>query len=449
MAEWVKRWGYEVSAKRVREGIYRLRSGGYLVRGRLTNEETGRRKTVIKALPDASLAEATGYRVEAMSVVRERVRGTQPETMRLDAYATSLFERKVKNGDLKSAKSIERWEDTLTQHLFPALGRHLIHELRYAHIEKAKDGWARRMNADPKKIRMYIDSRGKERKGRERISPRTANGWLSILRVITKQMTAEYELGVDPAAAVRDFDTSTSPTYTDEEPNSLLPNVAHDFLATMKREHPGHYAMTLVGFLTGLRPSSLRPLRRKEDVLWDENAILVRRSNAMGNAIMEKTKTGKRQRIELPPHVLEVLRWHLDRLDDAAARKNATATDRAMAESAYLFPSETGGMRSRSVLDKPFRSVATALDLKFKVTPKGMRRTFQDLARAAGVADLVTRSISGHATETMQQHYSTVAADEMRNGIGKILTLTLGPKTGSTKGANGGAKNSETTNDEA
>jgi hypothetical protein len=57
------------------------------------------------------------------------------------------------------------------------------------------------MNADPKKIRMYIDSRGKERKGRERISPRTANGWLSILRVITKQMTAEYELGVDPAAA--------------------------------------------------------------------------------------------------------------------------------------------------------------------------------------------------------------------------------------------------------
>jgi hypothetical protein len=96
MAEWVKRWGYEVSAKRVREGIYRLRSGGYLVRGRLTNEETGRRKTVIKALPDASLAEATGYRVEAMSVVRERVRGTQPETMRLDAYATSLFERKVK-----------------------------------------------------------------------------------------------------------------------------------------------------------------------------------------------------------------------------------------------------------------------------------------------------------------------------------------------------------------
>ena len=43
-----------------------------------------------------------------------------------------------------------------------------------------------------------------------------------------------------------------------------------------------------------------------------------------------------------------------------------------------------------------------------------MRRTFQDLARAAEVKDLVTRAISGHATETMQHHYSTVAAEEKK-----------------------------------
>ncbi len=37
--------------------------------------------------------------------------------------------------------------------------------------------------------------------------------------------------------------------------------------------------------------------------------------------------------------------------------------------------------------------------------------------------DLVTRAISGHATEQMQQHYSTVAQAEMRDGTAKIISL--------------------------
>ena len=52
-----------------------------------------------------------------------------------------------------------------------------------------------------------------------------------------------------------------------------------------------------------------------------------------------------------------------------------------------------------------------------------MRRTFQDLARAAEVKDIVTRAISGHATETMQHHYSTVAAEEKKLAIAKVIEL--------------------------
>jgi hypothetical protein len=57
------------------------------------------------------------------------------------------------------------------------------------------------------------------------------------------------------------------------------------------------------------------------------------------------------------------------------------------------------------------------------ISPKAMRRTFQDLARAAEVKDIVTRAISGHATETMQHHYSTVAADEKKLAIAKVIEL--------------------------
>ncbi|HEX2571265.1 MAG TPA: hypothetical protein VH877_17035 [Polyangia bacterium] len=75
------------------------------------------------------------------------------------------------------------------------------------------------------------------------------------------------------------------------------------------------------------------------------------------------------------------------------------------------------------VLDKPFRVVAKVLGLKKAVTPRAMRRTFQDLARAAEVKDLVTRAVSGHSTEAMQRHYSTVNQEEIRQGLARVISL--------------------------
>jgi integrase len=94
-----------------------------------------------------------------------------------------------------------------------------------------------------------------------------------------------------------------------------------------------------------------------------------------------------------------------------------------MRESIYLFPSITGGMRSRSVLDKPFHDVLKALDWAIRFTPKGMRRTFNDLARQARVHDITLRAISGHQTEQMQRHYSTAQHDEMRAAVGKVISI--------------------------
>ena len=97
--------------------------------------------------------------------------------------------------------------------------------------------------------------------------------------------------------------------------------------------------------------------------------------------------------------------------------------DGPMRDSALLFPSETGSFRARSSRDKPFADVAKAIGLKKRVTPRAMRRTFQDLARAAEVKDVVTRAISGHATESMQRHYSTVSANEQCQGIAEVIEL--------------------------
>jgi hypothetical protein len=83
------------------------------------------------------------------------------------------------------------------------------------------------------------------------------------------------------------------------------------------------------------------------------------------------------------------------------------------------------GFRSRSCLDKPFADVAKAIKLAYRFTPRGMRRTYQDLARAAGIHDAVTRAISGHATPEMQLHYSTARGAEVRTALAKVAGSRL------------------------
>jgi hypothetical protein len=67
--------------------------------------------------------------------------------------------------------------------------------------------------------------------------------------------------------------------------------------------------------------------------------------------------------------------------------------------------------------------VCKHLSLGKKVTPKAMRRTFQDLARRAAVHGLVQRSICGHLTEEMTERYSSVAQVEVEAALGKVVSL--------------------------
>jgi integrase len=94
-----------------------------------------------------------------------------------------------------------------------------------------------------------------------------------------------------------------------------------------------------------------------------------------------------------------------------------------MRESELLFPSTTGGYRAPSCLDKPIEEIGEAAEIRKTLTPRFMRRTFQDLGRAANVHDFVVKAISGHSTTTMQEHYSSVSGDEVRNGLAKVIAL--------------------------
>jgi integrase len=240
--------------------------------------------------------------------------------------------------------------------------------------------------------------------------------WLVILKHVLKRAKRELQLPFDPAEGTRTFDTSEHEIYTEEEPNALTSEETAAFLACMKEASPAQYAMTFLGFATGLRPSSMRPLRRMgetPDVLWDQGVILIRRSHTLREELMKTTKTGLRQRITVPSEVMDVLRWHTQ-------TQLLTPEQR---DSELLFPAEDGGFRSDRFLTKAFEQVRQLVGLKERFTPRGMRRTFNDLARQASVESIVTKSISGHKTDRMKDHYSTVSPVEQRESIGRLLRL--------------------------
>jgi site-specific recombinase XerC len=413
---YVNRWGYTISATPSLPGVWRRKEGGFLVRGRATDPRTKKQHEVMRALDGDDPAAAYQHLQGLLRTVRNPTVAETPSKVLFADYAVSLLARKIQRGDIKSAKTRRLWGDALEKHLIPAFGNLHVAELRRADIQRWLDESAGTMRR-PTEARVLVPNGQPRRRSKVvRVAPRTINLRLSILRVIVNAIVEEFDLDKSPMRGIHPLDQSDHPTYTDEEPNSLTVDEARRFLAMMRELYPQHFAMTALGFATGLRPSTMRPLRRsgaQKDVLWEDHVLLVRRSQTVGDEVMNTTKTHRRQRIALPTDLVTILQWHVDTLPDEGP----------MAESDLLFPSETGGFRAPSALDKPFAAVWKAMGLRKRVTPRAMRRTFQDLARAASVTDLVTRSISGHATEEMQHHYSTVGETEQRDGLARVITL--------------------------
>jgi integrase len=410
--EWITMWNTQVAPKASAPGVWRRKEGGFLVRGRVNDPKTGRRKQVVKVLPDLrEPEEAKLWLKSELSRIKEGVGpASTAEPVRFANFAASLLATKIERREICSSKTEEKWISTL-RHLFGlkddegtidpgvyGLGDIFVNRMTRDDVERWRDSFQSRIRA-------------------KEYAPTTINGWLSILRVITGQMKRIYGLRFDPCEDVENVSIKGHRTYTFEQPNSLDLEELSRWLEIAWARYPQHFAVILLGSMTGLRPSSLYALRRRgpeSDIKWNEGLLLVRRSRGVGQRVMDMTKTAHDQVIKLPDFVLEVLRWHVDK----------QLFTREMEDSDLLFPSEAGRYRSNSALTKPFDCIAKEMGLTKRITPRSMRRTFQDAMRDAQVANVIVRSISGHLTEQMQQRYSTAKGSEQEQAIAKVVELT-------------------------
>jgi integrase len=66
------------------------------------------------------------------------------------------------------------------------------------------------------------------------------------------------------------------------------------------------------------------------------------------------------------------------------------------------------------------------LHVALRLTSHGLRRTVTDLLRQAGVDPVVAKSLVGHTTDRMREHYSFVRPAEVRDAADRVAGLVFG-----------------------
>jgi integrase len=157
--------------------------------------------------------------------------------------------------------------------------------------------------------------------------------------------------------------------------------------------------------LTGLRWGEASALRWEDlkaykveggPTLW---ALRVRRNNWKGIEVAPKTKGSSRD-VPVPAIVVALL---------GAPRRG------------LMFPTRSGALHRGTPLRAVLTKACEAAEVTV-ITPHGLRRTFNDLARRVASREVV-KSVTGHATDVMLEHYSLVDIGEKAEAVDRVTAL--------------------------
>jgi integrase len=162
--------------------------------------------------------------------------------------------------------------------------------------------------------------------------------------------------------------------------------------------------------LTGLRYGEATALKWTD---LDADAGIIRVRRAQWHGVVSTTKTGVSRTVPLVGELADVLRNHRARL---LPRQVDGLGD------GWVFPGQRVGLLRPNALGSPLRRALKGCGITKRVSVHGLRRTFNNLARQVA-GDIVTRSITGHVTASMTEHYSHVDAREKLAAASKALLL--------------------------
>ena len=362
-------------------GVTKTKDRRFRIRFKARDPKTGRLKEVKKVIDAATPAEAA----KAKQAQRERFEaGTATRSRpRLADYASSWLRGKLP--DL-SPSTRDRYALVLGRHVLPALGDYYVDGIQRDDIIAWRDA--------------------------QQGQPSTINSRLRVLRTVFADATIEFGLARNPCARVR----GARESRRKRDPNRLTAVQFPRVLAALQEQAPERYALYLVLAFTAARIGEATALKWS-DIDFDAGTIQIRR--ARWKRHIGPTKTGDEREVPMDEALAMVLKAHRRRLIERQAPG---------LKADWVFPSASGWPIYGSTLRTPLKRALATAGVTQRFTLHGFRRTFNNLARQTA-SSLVVRSITGHVTDRMFEHYSHVEADEKRRAAHEVVRLVYPPRT--------------------
>ena len=378
-------------------GVPGIRQDGpdrFLVRVRWNDPRTGRRRK----------REGTARTLAKAVALKEELKGEEPTTRPTRERFSGYGERWMKvHGHRLAPSTQERYTGALA-HATVGLGQIYVDAL----IPSDVRGWACRH------LKRYAAT--------------TVNARLRVLRTVLDDAVQDGVLLVNPARLVKSFPEGRT---QGRRGRALSLDEFRVFIATVEAMSGRDLSEDLARLLltaawTGMRRGELLALQWEDYV---DGELRVERS--VWRRQVKSTKTDDPRRIVVVEPLAEVLaaqrRWLLEQQHPGLAsglvfpaspkHASAGATRRGVEELSWY--------RSPTIFAKPLAKVVKEARIT-DISGHSLRRTWENLLRAAGVDQLVRRALAGWRSEKAQAIYATVAREERDAAGTAVVSLVEG-----------------------
>ena len=361
-------------------GIEIMSDGRKRIRLRAVDPRTGRMREVDKIIT-GTVQQAAKLREEWRDEIHNADRMVKAIPW-LGVYAESWIASKA----LRLKASTATWyAERLDDHVLPVLGEYFLDKISHEDLRVLQSELAKKMAAS------------------------SVNGVMAVVKMLLGDAVVEFDLPRNPSQRVKSLPVRI---WDDENPNILTALELGRLLEAVKQVAPQHYPLVATLAFTGLRFGEASALQ------WgdiDEEAGLIRIRRAQWRGRVSTTKTGKIRSVPLIPELATVLREHRNRL---------VAEEAPGLGEGWVFPSSVGKLHPKEVLRRPLKKALRQAGIERRFTTHGFRRTFNNLSRQVA-GEIVTRSITGHVTQAMTEHYSHVGGAEKLAAAGQIVRLVF------------------------
>lgn len=358
-----------------------------------------------KTLTDASMTEAVRVREELKAEIRatDEAEASSPKTKYIVDFATDWAKRMKVEGRWND-RNYETTIQILESHILPKIGGIAVDDLQRDDLRC----WIK-----------HIEQKTYEENDEEkRYSKYSLRRFWSTMKSLVKALYLDGYVDRRFVEWCRHIRGPTSDVDGRRTAESLTLGELHAFLdatRTLVEEEelsPRWEPHIVTLAWTGMRFGESAGLEWR-DIDFDREVIQIRRSFSQGR--LGPPKTGDSRRIGMIDEVAEALHRQ---------RQLLLAEQNLGLEDDIVFPSDTGTRRWSSSIHDPMKMAAKKAGIEVNVGPQVLRSTLDTLLDDIGESPKLIKSVIGHKTDQMSEHYDRKRPETQIDAISRLKEAT-------------------------